>query len=65
VVVSDGTVQSDGSISVWGFETVGTEEKVTYVEVLFGHLPVVTEENKENVVIRGCATDIKKPLTSE
>ena len=57
--MSDCTVQSNGAIGVWRFEMVRKEEKVAYVEVLFGHLPVVTEEYKENLVIRGCATDIQ------
>jgi hypothetical protein len=32
---------------------------VAYIVDLFGRLPVVAEEYKENLMIRGCATDIQ------
>jgi len=59
VGVSDCAVQSDGAIGVRGVETVWKEEKVAYVGELSEHLPVFTEEYQENLVIRGCATDIQ------
>jgi hypothetical protein len=57
--VSDCTVQNGGAISVGEIETVWKEEKVAYTGELFEHLPIVAEEYQENLVIRGCATDIQ------
>jgi hypothetical protein len=58
VCVLDCTVQHNGAIGVWGIGTLWKEENVAYTGELLGHLPVVTEEYQENLVIRGCATDI-------
>jgi hypothetical protein len=59
VGVSDCAVRNGGVIGVWGIETVWKEVKVAYTGELSEHLPVVTEEYQENLVIRACATDIQ------